>query len=74
MSGHGGYNGCSCTHYFVFADILDSIIPGSQKADRIRKDIWRFELLQSVLIALKQDFSQVDGRWTTAAKLAKILA
>ncbi|XP_072020773.1 IQ calmodulin-binding motif-containing protein 1-like [Amphiura filiformis] len=55
-------------------DILDSIIPGSQKADRIRKDIWRFELLQSVLIALKQDFSQVNGKWTTAAQLAKILA
>lgn len=55
-------------------DILDSIVPGSQKAVRVRNDIWKFELLQSVLIALKQDFSQVHGKWTTAAQLAKILA
>ncbi|XP_030828844.1 IQ calmodulin-binding motif-containing protein 1 [Strongylocentrotus purpuratus] len=55
-------------------DILDSVVPGSQRADKIKKDIWNFELLQSVLLALKQDFSLINGKWNTAAALAKILA
>lgn len=55
-------------------DILDSVVPGSQRADKIKKEIWNFELLQSVLLALKQDFSLIHGKWNTAAALAKILA
>ncbi|XP_071489929.1 IQ calmodulin-binding motif-containing protein 1-like [Diadema antillarum] len=55
-------------------DILDSVVPGSQRAEKIKKEIWNYELLQSVLIALRQDFSQINGKWNTAAALAKILA
>ncbi|XP_041460563.1 IQ calmodulin-binding motif-containing protein 1-like [Lytechinus variegatus] len=55
-------------------DILDSVVPGSQRAEKIKKEIWNFELLQSVLLALKQDFSLINGKWNTAAALAKILA
>ncbi|XP_022084664.1 IQ calmodulin-binding motif-containing protein 1-like [Acanthaster planci] len=55
-------------------DILDSVIPGSQRAAKVKKDIWQFDLLQSVLLALRQDFSLIQGKWNTAASLAKILA
>ncbi|XP_077993838.1 IQ calmodulin-binding motif-containing protein 1-like [Glandiceps talaboti] len=54
-------------------NIIDSVVPGSHKALNIKLDIWKYDLLQSVLIALKQDFSQISGKWTTAASLAKIL-
>ncbi|XP_038049435.1 IQ calmodulin-binding motif-containing protein 1-like [Patiria miniata] len=55
-------------------DILDSVIPSSQRASKVKKDIWNFDLLQSVLLALRQDFSLIQGKWNTAASLAKILA
>ncbi|KAJ8035612.1 IQ calmodulin-binding motif-containing protein 1 [Holothuria leucospilota] len=55
-------------------DILDRVVSGSQKAEQVKKAIWKFELLQSVLIALRQDFSQIQGKWKTAASLSKILA
>ncbi|PIK56897.1 putative IQ calmodulin-binding motif-containing protein 1 [Apostichopus japonicus] len=55
-------------------DILDKVVPGSQKAEQVKKAIWKFDLLQSVLIALKQDFSQNSGKWKTASSLTKILA
>lgn len=57
-----------------FLDILDKVVSGSQKAEQVKKAIWKFDLLQSVLIALKQDFSQIQGKWKTASSLTKILA
>ncbi|XP_070535462.1 IQ calmodulin-binding motif-containing protein 1-like [Ptychodera flava] len=54
-------------------NILDSLVPGSAKSAKVKLDIWKYELLHSVLIALKQDFSLVSGKWNTAAALAKIL-
>lgn len=65
----------TCTYIAsMFTDILDRVVSGSQKAEQVKKAIWKFELLQSVLIALKQDFSQIQGKWKTAASLSKILA
>ncbi|XP_033625036.1 IQ calmodulin-binding motif-containing protein 1-like [Asterias rubens] len=55
-------------------EILDSVVPGSHKAAKVKKDIWNYDLLQSVLLALRQDFSLIQGKWNTAASLAKILA
>ncbi|XP_071942070.1 IQ calmodulin-binding motif-containing protein 1-like [Antedon mediterranea] len=55
-------------------DILDTVVPGSANASAIKKTIWGLDLLPSVLIALKQDFSQITGKWDTAASLSKILA
>ncbi|XP_033121086.1 IQ calmodulin-binding motif-containing protein 1-like [Anneissia japonica] len=59
---------------FIISDILDSVVPASSHASAIKKAIWDLDLLPSVLIALKQDFSQITGKWDTAAALSKILA
>ncbi|KAK3591386.1 hypothetical protein CHS0354_005304 [Potamilus streckersoni] len=55
-------------------EILDSAQATSQDGRRIRKEIVEYNLLEVLILVLKQDFSVVDGEWTTAAKLTAILS
>ncbi|VDI27792.1 IQ calmodulin-binding motif-containing protein 1, partial [Mytilus galloprovincialis] len=54
--------------------ILSTAVAGSKDGMRIRKEIWEYNLLQALVLVLKQDFSIVDGEWQIAASLAAILS
>ncbi|XP_048728739.1 IQ calmodulin-binding motif-containing protein 1-like [Ostrea edulis] len=55
-------------------EILASAPKGSKDGIRIRNECWEFNILQVLVLVLKQDFSIVDGDWQTAAALAAILS
>ncbi|XP_078680207.1 IQ calmodulin-binding motif-containing protein 1-like [Branchiostoma floridae x Branchiostoma belcheri] len=55
-------------------DILDMAPAGSPNARKIRLDIWTYDLLQVLVLVLKQDFSTIHGGWATAVKLSQILS
>ncbi|XP_074652826.1 IQ calmodulin-binding motif-containing protein 1-like [Tubulanus polymorphus] len=55
-------------------EILDSVTPGTRYAGQVKQDIWEFELLSVMVLAIKQDFSRVSGSWETAARLATLLS
>ncbi|XP_052092733.1 IQ calmodulin-binding motif-containing protein 1-like [Mytilus californianus] len=55
-------------------EILSTAVAGSKDGMRIRKEIWEYNLLQALVLVLKQDFTIVDGEWQIAASLAAILS
>ncbi|KAI0221899.1 hypothetical protein LSAT2_026830 [Lamellibrachia satsuma] len=55
-------------------DILDSYESGSPQQIQAKLDLWSYDILDVILVTLKQDFSKLLYGWTTAAKLATILA
>ncbi|KAK7495678.1 hypothetical protein BaRGS_00013125 [Batillaria attramentaria] len=54
-------------------DILDSAPAGTPEGTRIRREIWEYNMLQMLIIIVRQDFSILPGEWRTAAKLATLL-
>ncbi|KAK3106409.1 hypothetical protein FSP39_019392 [Pinctada imbricata] len=49
--------------------------PGStQDGKRVRRECWEYNLVQVLILVLKQDFSIVDGDWQTATALCAILS
>ncbi|KAL4229455.1 hypothetical protein ACF0H5_012493 [Mactra antiquata] len=54
--------------------ILDSCPVGSSDGTRIRREIWDFQLLDVLILILKQDYSVIEGQWHTAARLTTILS
>ena len=58
---------------FLILEILISAPAGSKDGSRIRKEIWEYNILQALVLVLKQDFTIVDGEWQIAAALAAIL-
>lgn len=59
--------------YSFFPAILDSCPPGSSDGIRIRREIHEFQLLDVLILLLKQDYSVIEGQWLTAARLTTIL-
>nr|XP_003214945.2 PREDICTED: IQ calmodulin-binding motif-containing protein 1 isoform X2 [Anolis carolinensis] len=55
-------------------DILTSALPGSNELQKIKQDLYYYDLVQYCLFVLKQDYTGVLGGWTTAAQLAEILS
>ncbi|XP_013413711.1 IQ calmodulin-binding motif-containing protein 1 [Lingula anatina] len=55
-------------------EIVDSVPVGSKEATRIKNEIWTYDLLQVLILVLKQDFDRVRGGWGTATKLANLLS
>ncbi|XP_056390588.1 IQ calmodulin-binding motif-containing protein 1 isoform X2 [Hyla sarda] len=55
-------------------DILQSAAPGSKSLQNLKEDSYSYGLVQYCVLVLKQDYSRVDGRWTTAAALADVLS
>uniref|UniRef100_K1QXP7 IQ calmodulin-binding motif-containing protein 1 n=1 Tax=Magallana gigas TaxID=29159 RepID=K1QXP7_MAGGI len=55
-------------------EILASAPKGTKDGIRVRNECWEFNILQVLVLVLKQDFSIVDGDWQTAAALAAILS
>lgn len=54
--------------------ILDTCPAGSSDGTRIRREIWEFQLLDVLILVLKQDYSILEGQWLTAARLTTILS
>ena len=70
---------CIALHCFVYMytyipDILDSFEAGSPQQTQVKLDLWSYDLLNVILVTMKQNFSKVLYGWTTAAKLATVLA
>ena len=59
--------------YFVFAEILNSYDSGSLQLSTVKADICNYDLLDVLLLSLKQDFAKLPQGWQTASKLANIL-
>ncbi|XP_077176651.1 IQ calmodulin-binding motif-containing protein 1 isoform X2 [Paroedura picta] len=55
-------------------DILTTAPPGSQELQKIKQDLYYYDLVQYCLLVLKQDYSRVLGGWVTAAQIAEILS
>eukprot|EP00794_Sanderia_malayensis_P003416 gene3416-3907_t len=54
-------------------DILASHIIGTAEAKKIRVALWNYDLTCVTNLALKQDFSDIQGGWNTATQLCTIL-
>lgn len=47
---------------------------GSKALEEVYVSMWRSDLLHVLIEVLREDFSVVDGQWSTAAELASLLA
>ncbi|XP_048340462.1 IQ calmodulin-binding motif-containing protein 1 [Sphaerodactylus townsendi] len=54
--------------------ILTSIPPGSKESQKIKQDLYYYDLVQYCLLVLKQDYTRVLGGWATAVHIAEILS
>ncbi|XP_069588731.1 IQ calmodulin-binding motif-containing protein 1 [Ranitomeya imitator] len=54
-------------------DIL-SAASGREELRKLKEDSYSYGLVQYCVLVLKQDYSRVDGGWTTAAALAEVLS
>ncbi|WAR04090.1 IQCB1-like protein [Mya arenaria] len=54
--------------------ILDTCPPASGDGTRIRREIWEFQLLDVLILILKQDYSVIEGQWHTASRLTAIFS
>uniref|UniRef100_A0A8D0HJN3 IQ motif containing B1 n=1 Tax=Sphenodon punctatus TaxID=8508 RepID=A0A8D0HJN3_SPHPU len=55
-------------------EILSSTSPGSKESQKIKQDLYYYDLVQYCMLVLRQDYSRVTGGWATAAQLAEILS
>ncbi|XP_060118446.1 IQ calmodulin-binding motif-containing protein 1 [Heteronotia binoei] len=55
-------------------EILTSAPPGSKESQKIKEDLYYYDLIQYCVLVLKQDYTRVLGGWVTAAQIAEILS
>uniref|UniRef100_A0A8C3GD34 IQ motif containing B1 n=1 Tax=Cairina moschata TaxID=8855 RepID=A0A8C3GD34_CAIMO len=55
-------------------EILNSPSLGRKESEKIKQDVYYYDLAQYCVLVLRQDFSRVRGGWATAAQLAEILS
>ncbi|PAA91433.1 hypothetical protein BOX15_Mlig028510g2 [Macrostomum lignano] len=53
-------------------NILNNATAGTAAAAAVKQDIWSFDLLPLLLMAMRRDFSNVVGTWETGVKLAEL--
>ncbi|XP_009666158.2 IQ calmodulin-binding motif-containing protein 1 [Struthio camelus] len=54
--------------------ILNSASLGCKESKKIKQEIYYYDLTQYCMLVLRQDYSRLQGGWTTAAQLAEILS
>ena len=54
-------------------DILGSASVGSTQLTELKLSLWTYDLLQVLVVCIKQDFTKVPGGYTTGSQLAQIL-
>jgi len=52
-----------------FTDVFNETPPASIHLIKVKEDIWNYELLQVLILVIKQNFEFIPGRWKTAAEL-----
>ncbi|XP_046355575.2 IQ calmodulin-binding motif-containing protein 1-like [Haliotis rufescens] len=55
-------------------DILDTAEAGEVDFVRLRREVWEYNLLQVLILVLRQDFSIIPGEWRTAVRLVDLLS
>ncbi|XP_038277692.1 IQ calmodulin-binding motif-containing protein 1 [Dermochelys coriacea] len=55
-------------------EILNSTSLGSKESQKIKQDLYYYNLVQYCTLVLKQDYSRLPGGWATAAQLSEILS
>uniref|UniRef100_A0A452IHI3 Uncharacterized protein n=1 Tax=Gopherus agassizii TaxID=38772 RepID=A0A452IHI3_9SAUR len=55
-------------------EILNSTSLGSKESQKIKQDLYYYNLVQYCMLVLKQDYSRLPGGWATAAQLSEILS
>ncbi|XP_065417556.1 IQ calmodulin-binding motif-containing protein 1 isoform X5 [Chrysemys picta bellii] len=55
-------------------EILNSTSLGSKESQKVKQDLYYYNLVQYCMLVLKQDYSRLPGGWATAAQLSEILS
>ncbi|XP_035427090.1 IQ calmodulin-binding motif-containing protein 1 isoform X1 [Cygnus atratus] len=55
-------------------EILNCPSLGRKESEKVKQDIYYYDLTRYCLLVLRQDYSRVRGGWATAAQLAEILS
>lgn len=56
--------------FIIFVDAFIETAPGSFQQNQFKKEIWEYELIQVLVLVLKQNFEYIPGKWKAAAELA----
>ncbi|XP_067948750.1 IQ calmodulin-binding motif-containing protein 1-like [Watersipora subatra] len=51
-------------------DLFNQIPAGTKEQAHFKKEVWNYELIQVLVLVLKQNFEYSDGKWKSAAELA----
>lgn len=55
-------------------EILEGVSARDKELKKLKQDVYDYDLIQYCVLVLKQDYSRIQGGWTTAAQLAEILS
>ncbi|XP_006936152.1 IQ calmodulin-binding motif-containing protein 1 [Felis catus] len=55
-------------------EIINNTPLGSSELKKIKQDIYCYDLIQYCLLVLSQDYSRIQGGWTTISQLTQILS
>nr|KAF6477731.1 IQ motif containing B1 [Molossus molossus] len=55
-------------------EIINNTPLGSSELKKIKQDIYCYDLIRYCLLVLSQDFSRIQGGWTTISQLTQILS
>uniref|UniRef100_A0A8C5KLC2 IQ calmodulin-binding motif-containing protein 1 n=2 Tax=Jaculus jaculus TaxID=51337 RepID=A0A8C5KLC2_JACJA len=55
-------------------DIINNTPAGSSELKKIKQDIYCYDLIQYCLLVLSQDYSRIQGGWSTISQLTQILS
>ncbi|PNI54147.1 IQCB1 isoform 6, partial [Pan troglodytes] len=55
-------------------EIINITPLGSSELKKIKQDIYCYDLIQYCLLVLSQDYSRIQGGWTTISQLTQILS
>lgn len=56
--------------FCLVLDAFNEIPPGSKQQAQFKKNAWEYELIQVLVLVLKQNFEYIPGQWKSAAELA----
>ena len=54
----------------ISVDVFNETQPGSAQQADFKKELWSYELVQVLVLVLKQNFELIPGKWKVAAELA----
>ncbi|GCB61227.1 hypothetical protein scyTo_0012875 [Scyliorhinus torazame] len=55
-------------------EILQGPPLGSKELQKLKEDIYYYDLIQYCILVLRQDYYNIPGRWSTAVELAEIVS